>query len=252
MRKTYGLAGCAAMVLATAACSDRNLQIRHSSSNDGPVRVASRLDCPEREGDLRLQSAAADGRACAYLGEDGAEVELRLAAADTLPTLESELKALIPAAARSPEPPTPPEPLNSGTRVGVAQEEDRTEVRLPGMRIDTQGDRASVRMPGMRINAEGENADVRIGGDDGESVNVRAHDGGAEVRVSDEENAGDVRSTFLLTSNEPGPGGWRVAGYQARGSKPGGMVLGVLRARGERHRGLMDDVEDLLDRNVRN
>ena len=250
MNKRVSLAGVAAMaLLGAAACSEANGSMTTSVTDDSPVRVAARLDCPEREGDLRLQSAAADGRACAYRTEDGAEVELRLAAADALPALEAELKALIPAAA-APEPPTPPEPLGSGTHLGVANVGERSEVRLPGLKIDTQGDRASVRMPGVHIEADGENAQVKIGEGDGDDVNIRAHEGGAEVRVSDAENAGDVRSTFLITSDEPGPAGWRVAGYQARGSGAGRLVLGVLRARGERHNGLMDDMEDLLDRNV--
>lgn len=250
MHRMLGLAGCAAMALASAACSEGEAQIKHTVTGDAPVRVAGRLDCPEREGRLRLQSTAADGRACAYRDEDGAEVELRLASAETLPALETELKALIPAAASPPEPPAPPEPPESGNPAGAADTGDRTHVRLPGMRIDTEGDRASVHLPGMRVEANGDNADVRIGGEHGDGVSVRAHDGGAEVHISDEEKAGDVRSTFLLTSDAPGPSGWRVAGYQARGSKPGPMVLGVLRARGKSHGRLMNDVEDLLDRNV--
>jgi hypothetical protein len=119
------------------------------------------------------------------------------------------------------------------------------------MRIDTEGDRASIRMPGVHIEADDDNADIRLGGAKSVQTNVLAQDGSALIRVSEEESAEEVRSTFLITSKTPGPSGWRVAGYQARGSRPGPVVVGVLRARHERRRGLMDDVEDLLDRNVR-
>jgi hypothetical protein len=238
---------CGAALL--AGCSDRagagEGSTKVSFSSDRSVRVAERLDCPEREGDLRLISAATDGRACAYRGEDGAEVELRLAAAGDLAPLETELKALIPgseAPPLPPQPPEPPEPVHG----------DDGHVRIPGvLDVRSEGDRATVRLPGMTVEANGDNADVRIGGDDGETVRVRAHDGGATVRVAEPEDGGDVRSTFLATSDEPGPAGWRVAGYQARGMANGPMVVGVMRAREERRGRLMDDVEDLLDRNVK-
>lgn len=245
MRKVIGSVSCAAIALAIAACSDGDVRIKHTGAAEAAVRVAESLDCPERQGDLRLRSKAADGRACAYEGEDGAEVELQLAAGDSLPALESELQALIPAAAQPPTPPEPPE-LPRGVEAG-----ERKQVRLPGIKIDTQGDRASVHLPGVHVEARGDKADVRVGAL-GAGVQVRANDGAAEVRISGEETPGDVRSTFLLTSEKPGPTGWRLAGYQTRGSGAGDMVLGVLRARGERDRNLMDDVEDLLDRNVRN
>ena len=236
------LAGCTGEVDVTST----------ASAGETPARVAARLDCPDREGDLRLMSTAQDGRACAYRGEDGVEVELRLAASSELPSLESQLKALIPAAATPPEPPAPPRPFGGGDHVGVASDDgERTQLRLPGLSVDTDRDRASVRMPGVRVNAEGENADVRIGGDDGESVNVRAHEGGAVVRIAEGAKNGRLHATFLVTSDEPGPTGWRLAGYQARGSEAGPVVVGIVRAREERRRGLMDDVEDLIDRNVK-
>ncbi|MBW3616714.1 MAG: hypothetical protein KY446_03030 [Proteobacteria bacterium] len=234
------ITGAAAVVL-TAGCSDRGQVAAAAGEPGAPARVAARLDCPEREGDLRLASRAADGLACAYRGEDGAEVELRLAAASELPSVEGELKGLIPAAAAPPEPPSPPR----------AEDGDRTQVRLPGVDINAQSDRASVRMPGIRVDADGDNADVQIGGEDGESVDIRAHDRGAVIHIAEEADGGALRSTFLVRSEEPGPAGWRLAGYQARGSETGRVVLGVVRARRERQRGLMDDLEDLIERNAR-
>lgn len=241
-------AACTAALI--AGCTDQagagEGSTKLSFSKDEPVRVAERLDCPEREGDLRLISAATDGRACAYRGEDGAEVELRLAAAGDLAPLETELKALIPGSEAPPLPPQPPQPPQPPRGDG-----EDGHVRIPGvLDVRSEGERAYVRLPGMTVETEGENADVRIGGGDGETVRVRAHEGGATVRVAEPEKAGDVRSTFLATSDEPGPAGWRVAGYQTRGQARGPMVVGVIRAREERRGDLMDDVEDLLDRNV--
>lgn len=248
MRNQLLMAAAAGAAL-LAGCTDhgKGSRLSHRAS-DEPVQVAERLDCPDREGDLRLVSAAGDGRACAYRGEDGAEVELRLASNADLKPLEAELATLVPAAAAPPEPPSPPEPPRAPDEVA----EETGRFAIPGIvDVRSEGERASIRLPGVRIEAEGDNADIRIGGrGDGEDVRVRAHEGGAEVRVSEEEHKGDVQSTFLLTSEKPGPKGWRVAGYQARGSGAGPLVVGVIRARGDRNRDLMDDVEDLLERNV--
>jgi hypothetical protein len=239
----------AAAVTLLVGCSEPEPVRAGADRSDGPPRIAASLDCPEREGDLTRVSATADGRACAYRGKDGAEVELRLAASSELASLESELKALIPAAAAAPEPPRPVE--SSTDALGVESGGERTQVRLPGLRIDTEGDRASVRMPGVRVDSDGENADVRVGGKDGE-VEVRAHNGGAVVRMGGDSENGAVSSMFLVTSETPGPAGWRLAGYQARGSDGGPVVLGVMRAREERRNGdLVDDVKDLVDRNAR-
>ena len=257
--KAWLIAGVALAGL--AACSDGgNVEVSHVSSSDAPARVASRLDCPEREGDLRLVSAAADGRPCAYRTEDGAQVELRLTGADgaaELASLETELRALVPAAASAPEPleppapPEPPEPAKgwSTAEGGSGEPTERTKVRLPGLSIETEGDRASVRMPGMRVEADGDKAQVRMGGGGAESVTVDAHDGGAEIRTRDDDDGG-LRSMFLVASETPGPAGWRVAGYQARGAQNGPAVVGVVRSREEKRDGLMDDVDDLVRRNV--
>jgi hypothetical protein len=243
-------AACAAALL--AGCTDEagagEGSAKLTFKGERPIRIAERLDCPEREGDLRLISAATNGRACAYRGEDGAEVELRLAAAGDLPPLETELRALIPGSEAPPLPPQPPEPPLPPEPV----DGEDGHVRIPGvLDVRSEGDRAYVRLPGMTVEAQGENADVRIGGEDGDTVRVRAHDGGATVRVAEPADDGDIRSTFLATSDKPGPAGWRVAGYQARGQAEGPVVIGVLRAREERRGRLMDDVEDLLDRNVK-
>jgi hypothetical protein len=245
-----------AAVAALGACdAPGEVEVSHTERDtDRQVRAAVRLDCPEREGDLRLVSAASDGRACAYRDEDGSEVELRLTGPDgraELASLEDELRALVPAAAAPPEPPEAPEPPGVPASDGGSNRES-TRVRVPGLLdIRTEGDRASVRMPGVTVDADDQNADVRIGGDDGEAVNVNAHEGGAEIRAQDDDK-GALTSTYLLASETAGPAGWRVAGYQAQGADKGPYVVGVLRSRKERRNNLMNDVEELVERNVRN
>lgn len=253
MRKVLVITGAAAAALLAGCTAEVDASVTSEKKGGTPVRIAARLDCPQREGNLRLVSTAPDGRACAYRGEAGEEVELRLADLSTLTPLEAELSALIPDAAGpaapiAPMPPLPPAAPGAPTPPAPVGSE---RVSVPGvMDVRSEGDRASVRLPGVSIEADGDNADVRIGGKDGEKVSVRARDGGAQIRVSDSKHASDVRSTFLVTSDKPGPAGWRVAGYQARSAGSGPAVIGVMRLRSDRKGDLMDDVEDLMDRNV--
>lgn len=87
---------------------------------------------------------------------------------------------------------------------------------------------------------------------------MRAHEAAMEVHdaamkaahVGEAGEAGDVSSSLLLRGAEPGPDGWRVAGYRARGAGAGLRVVGVLRARGGDGGGMMDDIEALVNRNV--
>ncbi|MDP8916548.1 MAG: hypothetical protein M3M95_04990, partial [Pseudomonadota bacterium] len=151
-------------------------------------------------------------------------------------------------AAPPPQPPEPPTPPGAPSPSG----EERAQVRLPGLSVDAQGDRATVRLPGVTIDAQDDKANIRVRGDDGEAVTVRANDGGAEIRTVETQGRknGDFSSTYLLASETAGPGGWRVAGYKAQGPGAGPLVIGVLRARGRRDGDLMDEVEDLIQRNV--
>ena len=102
-----GLAACNAEVDArTTRVEENGISIKGDTvqTNKRAMRVGARLECPEREGHLRLASAAPDGRSCAYRSEDGdAEIQLQLTAltgpADAqLRTLENDLRALVPAA----------------------------------------------------------------------------------------------------------------------------------------------------------
>lgn len=268
MRKIWAMAAGLAALAAAGCDGDVNASTRIIDENGVRVsasttetdrsrfKVASRLECPEREGKLRLASSAADGRSCTYRSRDGeAQVELRLAALNGpaeahLRPLEADLKLLVPSAAAAAASPPPAPPAPPG--VGAAADGERTQVRMPGLQVDAQGDRASVRLPGVTINADDRNADIRVRGDDGESVTVRATDDGAEIRTVEAKARarGDFSSTYLLASETAGPGGWRVAGYRAQGPSAGPLVIGVLRAQGRRDDNLMDEVEELIERNV--
>ena len=69
------LTAAAGLALLTAACDGRNdteVSVTRSS-DEARLQPVSALDCPEREGDLRLASRDPAGRSCFYRA-DGAEV----------------------------------------------------------------------------------------------------------------------------------------------------------------------------------
>jgi hypothetical protein len=120
---------------------------------------------------------------------------------------------------------------------------------VPGVDIRADDNRASIRLPGVSIEASDDKADIRVRGDDGERVTVNAKDDGARVRSHSDKN-GDLKSTFILASETPGPQGWRVAGYEARGPVNGPLVVGVGKVKEEKD-DAMDDMEDLVRQNLR-
>ena len=254
--RLYLMAAAAAALLTAACDSHGDVEVRTTSTSDkGWLATASSLDCPQREGDLRLASRDANGRSCFYRSEEGgAEVELRLASLDggtaeaTLDRLQQELAPLVPDAAAPPEPPqapAPPEPPVPG-EVG-----DEAHIRLPGvMDIRSRGETATIRLPGVSIDASDGKANIRVGDEDGEKVLVDAHDRGATIHA-DSPKGGDVKSTYIVTSETPGPTGVRLAGYSARGPAAGPSVIGVVRAKDDRHRDVFDDMEDLVRKAAR-
>ena len=84
------LAAASALVLSVAGCG--------SSARTSAV-TTGRLDCPDRQGELRRVSAAADGKTCVYSVGDRAEVTLQLIPISsggpeaTLAQIENQLKA---------------------------------------------------------------------------------------------------------------------------------------------------------------
>jgi hypothetical protein len=229
------------------------------------VRVISKLDCPEMQGDLKRVSVAADGLSCAYAGAE-AEVLLRLVALnggdaeDALAPIETELKALMPALKPANEP-----------LVGEKPERNKTSIHLPGLRIDASDDGADIKIGHITINSnEGGASEVKIDknvtvrGDDRKetvsitanddedgdgAVNIRASDDGAEIRHS--KGGDSIRSTLILASDKA-PSGYRVVGYEARGPKGGPLAVATSKAnnRDSGDHDVFKDMKALVRHNV--
>jgi hypothetical protein len=135
--------------LGAAACSPK-ADVAHdrnkASGKGAPLRAISKLDCPEKQGELIRVSAAADGQACVYAGRN-AEVTLNLVALNggdaeaALAPIEADLKALMPAM-KAPSPP----PSSGQADPGAAH------VRLPGIKIDAHDNGADIKIGGLSIN----------------------------------------------------------------------------------------------------
>jgi hypothetical protein len=95
--------------------------------------------------------------------------------------------------------------------------------------------------------------DVNIGGGSAGmsghgGVTINAGDNGAEIRVS--EPGSGMRFSFILASDNPGPHGYKLAGYEARGPASGPLVVASILAKSEEHDDLYHDVHKLLSLNV--
>ncbi|SFK65680.1 hypothetical protein [Caulobacter sp. UNC279MFTsu5.1] len=265
-----------AALLALAACSPK-VEVAHKDrkgpGRHEPLRAISRLDCPDKQGELTRVSAAADGRSCAYQGSN-AEVTLRLVSLDggdaeaALAPIEAELKTLMPAM-RSSSPPPPPGHAGDGA----------AHVRLPGIRIDAHDKGADIKIGGLTINANDDTAEVKVaknvtirdgdatkkvtervsGGnsnvsvktsdDDEGDIDIHANDDGAQVR---QRRRGDgVRATLILASDKS-TSGYRVVGYEARGPKGGPLAVAVVKAKGRdgSDHDIFEDMKTLVRRNV--
>jgi len=235
----------------------------HKLGRREPIRVIDRLDCPEKQGELKLAAKAADGQSCAYVSND-ATVDLRLVklnggdAESVLAPIETELKGIMPL---PPAPPKPPEHKGAG--------KNRTSINLPGVKIDASDSGADIRIGHLTINSDGGAAEVKVsknvnfkGDDEHGSVNVqsddehegdvtiKANDHGAEIRAKKGGNDA-VRSTLIL-ANDKAPKGYRLAGYEARGPKGGPLAVAVVKAktRNTDDHDLFKDMKALVRHNV--
>lgn len=273
----------AASLVALSACSPK-VDVRHEGKarpgRHEPLRAISKLDCPERQGELTRISAAADGLSCTYSGQN-AEVELRLLALNggdaeaALAPIEADLKALMPAFKSPPTPPTPPGEKPRGEK----PRGETAKISLPGVKIDARDNGADIRIGGLTINANDGSAEVKVaknvtirdgdsekhisertsGGkstvsvnssnDDGEDVDIHANEQGAQIR---QRKRGDgVRATLILASDKA-PSGYRVAGYEARGPKGGPLAVATVKAKGRdgSDHDVFEDMKALVRRNV--
>lgn len=229
-------AGIVVSVLTLAGC-DRPPPPHAEKPQQSPrretVRAITRLDCPDRQGGLKRLSVATDGLSCVYDGAE-AEVLLRLIALNggnaeaVLAPIETELKALMPSA-------RPPTPSSSDRQ----HETNKASIHLPGIDIDASDGGADIKIGSLTINADDGAAEVKINKNvgqqsrdvtlsDGDDVNIRANDHGAEVRHN--RRGGSIRSTLILASDKA-PNGYRVVGYEARGPKGGPIAVATLKAK---------------------
>ena len=219
-----GGAGLAALTL--SACNPPHPH----PHKDMPLRVISRLECPEDAGDLTLKSAEGDGKSCLYTSDDGALVTLQLVdlagkdAATALAPLETQLKAELP-----------PNPN------AAVSESDKVDIDLPGIHIHANGDdKAGGKDHGA--------ATVEAKAPGGGGVTVNANDNGAEIHVGG--SGAGIRQMFILASDTAGPNGYKLVGYEARGPVGGPVMVASVKGKEKDHDDLFHDVGKLLDRNV--
>jgi hypothetical protein len=255
--------GCGAIALTLGACESRE-EYRAKRDAREALKVISRLDCPETQGDLKRVSASADGQTCSYSGTDS-EVTLKLVAVSNEPgkalePVEAEVRSLFapvadPAAPKTPG--APPEPPAKPAAPGEPAKTTKEKVSFPGVTIETEEgdgvDKAKIRVPGVSIDADGENANIKVAG-----MEITANEDTNEVRIvrekwrdGDEGNividGGDAhvdgdgfsmggkrkrgfRTTFVKTDETAGAA-WTTAGYEAQGPTRGPLVVAVVKSK---------------------
>jgi len=202
-------------------------------------KTVTALQCPASEGDLTRKSIAADGKSCVYQSANGENVTLQLMSVNgadvdaTLAPLETSLKAEVPAAETD----------------GSGPGEGRVDIDLPGIHIhaagkDENGGGGQVKI-GRNVSINGGNTVIS---DDTGGVDIEARKQGAEIRVN--EGHGNIRRDFVLASDTPGPHGFKVAGYEARGPQGGPIVVGSMLAKSDEHDQLSHDLRSLIRLNV--
>jgi hypothetical protein len=254
MRQTLILKRAAALCLtvgmaALAACTPP-----HAKPSTGEsLRTVSALDCPDSQGDLKLQTKSADS--CAYASGDGDQVTLKLVSVTggdvkaALSPFEAQVKSALPQMGAEPK-------GADADRDGKAEggEKDNVDLDLPGIHIHSHGDgHANIDTMGVHVTANGDgdkgdgDAHVVVGGGHA-GVTVDAHDGGAQIRVTDPGSG--IRQIYLLESDNPGPKGFHAAGYDARGPSDGPLVVATILAKEKGDDDLRHNVRALLKLNV--
>lgn len=211
------------------------------------LKVVSKLDCPETQGDLKRVSAAADGLSCVYADGDNAEVTLKLVrleagdAAGALAPVEAELRGLMPGLV------TDKDKVAEGGATGDEDEgNDEVDINLPGLSIEAGSGGARVNVAGAKIDATDDGAEVRVT----RNVEVDKRTVESETRRHGRRDDG-VYARFILASDKA-RGGYDVVGYEAAGPKGGPLVVATVKVREgvDRHDDLFDDIEDLVRHNV--
>jgi Cu/Zn superoxide dismutase len=252
MRSNLGpvsLAALSAAAMSLAACNPPHPHWQDHWHGDSALKTISSLDCPDRQGELTRKSAAADGKSCVYASDAGAQVTLQLISLDgqdtktALAPLEASLQAELPTRPAG----------STAVATSASGDNERVNIDLPGIHIHANGDgRANIDASGVNINADGRGAHVETSqGPTGSAkgVTIDANNGGAQIRVN--ENGDGVHMSYILASDTPGPHGYRMAAYEARGPSAGPLAVASILAKDhEGHDELRHEVRDLLARNV--
>ncbi len=237
-------AGSALAALTLAACTPPHPHHRAEAA----LKAITTLDCPASQGGLTRKSQAADGKSCVYTADTGATVDLQLVALDgqdpkaALAPLEAQLKTeLPPGAMNSP---------GSGATASSDGDKDKVDIDLPGIHIHANGkDDADVQVGGgpgrVVVGGDGRRSSVDVGQG---GVSVHAHDKGAEININ--ETGSGVRVSYILTADNPGPNGYKVVGYEARGPAGGPLAVVSVKSKTDDADVLRDDARDLLRLNV--
>ena len=253
--------------MALGACAPKD---RNETRGADVSRAVTKLDCPQSQGNLTRVSAAPDGLSCVYSGE-GAEVTLQLAdlkgspAKTLLNPLEQDLRALMP-------PPSPKqvqataEKAEKTENAGKGEKAERVNISLPGVSIQADDNGAKIKAAGVNIDANNDGAEIKYYrniDDENDSGSVKANENGVTVSANDGDkprhhgrrNRGNVRATFIL-AGDPGPQGYGVVGYVARGPRGGPLTLAVVKAKGghksDGDHDIFNDVEQLVRHNSPN
>ena len=250
----------AVSALAIAACHPKplkhadlgNISMVSSSSdadeddNAPPLKTLTALDCPESEGDLNRTAQASDGKSCDYAGPGDETVHLTLvdldgrSVIDTVAPIKAELNSLVHVA------------VGGGpVSVEASKDEggDHAKVDLPFIHVDANGDKAKVKLFGFNIDADGDHATVH-GGPGMKNTVVHAGPGGAQV-VAEDVGKSNASLVYILAGDNPGPSGYRAVGYVARGPVTGPLVVGEFRSKAEHHGDDHNDLDHLIERNVK-
>ena len=249
---SFCLASAGLLVLGLAACHPPH---PHDFSHHD--RQISALDCPPREGDLSLQGAATP-RSCTYAGDEGDQVTLQLVdlkgtdSHAAIAAMEAQVNAELPDALRKSS--TDAAAGSSGGEHDADEPGEHTNIDLPGIHIHSNSNgRADVNVGGVNVSANDHgshhgDAHVTVDGGSHGGVVVDSNEGGAQVRI--QANGKGVRMMYFLTSDNPGPHGYRVAGYQARGPAQGPIVVATMFSKRKDDDDLRHDVSALLRHNI--
>jgi hypothetical protein len=208
------------------------------------MRVISRLDCPQVQGDLTLESAAPDGQSCHYTGGSNAQADIRLISltgrsmSEALAPLEAELKSKIPS-----------HPADASD-----QDDNRDEVHVdvPGIRIDASDktETADIHLPGLSVNVNGDRTSVTMG----TRTTPVADTDGRPVRPV----PGRIDRTFIVTSDDEHNSPFALLAYTARGPSTGPLAVAIVQVPqptdpqddNSDERDLLRDAEQILKANV--